>query len=132
MSNETLSYLEDLEIYTDCNDLEAIEQWLQNACEHFQVIKQSKKGCKFSLNAGEHLSQGMVVLNAGRTGFTSIWINSRHTPWQDDVIMGRAAYEALGGKVRCVESAWSKGDDPDQWLEISSDGEQIIQWVTEQ
>ncbi len=74
----------------------------------------------------------MVVLNAGRTGFTSIWIDSKDTPWANDVEMGRAAFAALNTEVRCVESAWTSGDDPDQWLQINADGEQIIQWVTEE
>ena len=131
MSDDSLSHLDDLEIYIQCNELEAMENWLSNQLERFDVVRKSKKGCKFSCQHQTQKSNGMIVLNAGRTGFTSIWIDSRHSPWQNDVAMGRSAFEALNCVVRCVESAWSKGDDPDQWLEIDTQGERLIQWVTE-
>ncbi|MEE2731316.1 MAG: hypothetical protein VYA55_10870 [Pseudomonadota bacterium] len=132
MSNESLSYLDDLEIYVACNDVEAITAWLSSAIKHFDVIRSSKKGCKFRCGQAGSDGHGMVVLNAGRTGFTSIWIDSKDTPWRDDVDMGRAAFAALNSEVRCVESAWTKGDDPDQWLQINAEGEHLIQWVTEE
>lgn len=132
MTNDSLAYLDDLEIYTDCTDIDAMESWLSANFEGFEVKSKSKKGCKFFTLHNGQKSEGMIVLNAGRTGFTSIWINSRNTPWKDDVDMGRSAYQTLQSTVRCVESAWSKGDDPDQWLEINDQGENIIQWVTEE
>lgn len=132
MSNESLSYLDDLEIYVACNDVDAITQWLGAAFTHFEVFRSSKKGCKFRCGQSGLTGNGMVVLNAGRTGFTSVWIDSKDTPWGNDVEMGRAAFAALNSEVRCVESAWSKGDDPDQWLQINAHGEHIIQWVTEE
>lgn len=132
MSNDSLSQLDDIEIYIAENDVEAITGWLASALPHFEVVRSSKKGCKFRCGQSGLTSNGMVVLNAGRTGFTSIWIDSKDTPWANDVEMGRAAFAALASEVRCVESAWSKGDDPDQWLQINAQGEQIIQWVTEE
>jgi hypothetical protein len=132
MSNDSLAHLDDLEIYIGCTDVDAITQWLQTTLPCFELTRQSKKGCKFRCGQNTLTNNGMVVLNAGRTGFTSVWIDSKDTPWNNDVAMGRAAFEALQSPVRCVESAWSKGDDPDQWLEISAQGENIIQWVTEE
>ena len=132
MTNDSLAHLDDLEIYLQCNDVDAMTSWLADNLSGFEVIRQSKKGCKFVCQHNGNKSDGMVVLNAGRTGFTSVWINSRHTPWENDIAMGRSAFNALHCVVRCVESAWSKGDDPDQWLEISDQGEHIIQWVTEE
>ena len=44
--------------------------------------------------------------------------------------MGRSAYEAIGATVRCIESVWQKGDDPDRWYEISAAGEKVITWKT--
>ena len=132
MSNDSLSYLDDLEIYLKNDDVDAIAGWLESAFTHFELTGKSKKGCKFRCGQNALTGKGMVVLNAGRTGFTSIWIDSKDTPWANDVEMGRAAFVALNSEVRCVESAWSKGDDPDQWLQINAQGEQIIQWVTEE
>jgi len=132
MSDNTLDYLDDIEIYVESNDLEAMIQWLSSQLDQFQPRNPGKRGCKFSFVHNDQRSEGMIVLNAGRTGFTSIWLNSRNTPWHDDVEMGRAAFQALGATVRCNESAWSKGDDPDRWLQIDRKGEHVIQWVTEE
>jgi len=132
MSNDSLSHLDDLEIYLANNDLNAITGWLESDLPHFEVTRNSKKGCKFRCGNKGLTSNGMVVLNAGRTGYTSVWIDSKDTPWADDVAMAHAAYVALNSEVRCVESAWTNGDDPDQWLQINAEGETIIQWVTEE
>ena len=132
MSNESLSHLDDLEIYLAIDDVAAVMNWLTSSLPHFELVRSSKKGCKFRCGVNALTSNGMVVLNAGRTGFTSVWIDSKDTPWADDVAMARSAFAALHCEVRCVESAWSNGDDPDQWLQINAQGEQIIQWVTEE
>lgn len=132
MSNDTLDYLDDIEIYVESNELEQMIEWLSGQFDSFKARNPGKKGCKFTCTHQGHTSEGMIVLNAGRTGFTSIWINSRHTPWTNDVELARAAYAALKKTVRCNESAWSKGDDPDRWLQIDASGEHIIQWVTEE
>lgn len=132
MSNDSLSHLDDLEIYLANIDVDAITGWLGTELPHFEVIRSSKKGCKFRCGNQGLTSNGMVVLNAGRTGFTSIWIDSKDTPWADDVAMARSAFAALQSEVRCVESAWTNGDDPDQWLQINTEGETVIQWVTEE
>jgi len=131
MSNDSLAHLDDLEIYIANNNLDDITGWLQTSFDQFDVVRQSKKGCKFRCGSDGHFNNGMIVLNAGRTGYTSIWIDGKNTPWKNDVEMGRSACNALHSTVRCVESAWSKGDDPDRWLEITSEGENIIQWITE-
>lgn len=132
MANNTLDYLDDIEIYVETNDLDALTGWLATQLEGFQTRAQSKKGCKFLFTHEGKKGEGMIVLNAGRTGFTSIWLNTRATPWKDDVEFARAAFAALGVTVRCNESAWSKGDDPDRWLQIDRKGEHVIQWVTEE
>lgn len=132
MANNTLDYLDDIEIYVETNDLDALTGWLATQLEGFQTRAQSKKGCKFLFTHEGQKGEGMIVLNAGRTGFTSIWLNTRATPWKDDVEFARAAFAALAVTVRCNESAWSKGDDPDRWLQIDRKGENVIQWVTEE
>src|SRR3990167_4411031 len=132
MTDNTLDYLDDIEIYVESNDMDAMIAWLSGQFEGFKIRSQSKKGCKFIGTHQGHDSEGMIVLNAGRTGFSSIWINSRQTPWANDVELGRAAFATLNATVRCNESAWSKGDDPDRSLQIDTSGEHIIQWVTEE
>lgn len=130
MSQNNLDQLEDLEIYIASRELNNIELWLTNAFDQFTITKKGKKGFHFNGIYQAQTCSGMVVLNAGNSGYTSVWTENRNTPWENDVMMGRAAQQALNTTVRCIESAWEKGDDPDQWLEISNDGEQVIQWVT--
>lgn len=132
MTHNTLDYLDDIEIYVESADLDALIGWLTSELTDFQTRAQSRKGCKFLFVHEGQKGEGMIVLNAGRTGFTSVWLNTRNTPWEDDVAFARAAFAALSCVVRCNESAWSKGDDPDRWLQIDKKGEHIIQWVTEE
>lgn len=132
MTHNTLDYLDDIEIYVKSADLEALIGWLATELSDFHTRAQSRKGCKFLFTHNGESGEGMIVLNAGRTGFTSVWLNTRHTPWDDDVACGRAAFAALGCTVRCNESAWSKGDDPDRWLQIDATGEQVISWMTDE
>ena len=130
MVDTTLGYLDDLEIYVATKDLATIQRWLDQSFDQFKVVRTNKKGFKFNCEFKTQTNHGLVHLNAGNTGFTSIWIDGKHTPWDDDVAMARSAFQAFGVSVRSIESAWSNGDDPDQWLEISDQGEAIIQWVT--
>ncbi|MDX1696172.1 MAG: hypothetical protein R3208_20580 [Ketobacteraceae bacterium] len=129
--NDSLAQLDDLEIYVKGEPLDAIRDWLTTTFPGSKVQQESKKGFRF---AG--LYQGKptpitVVKNAGQTGYTSVWVQNRNTPWADDIAMGRDAFAALKLPVRCIESAWQKGDDPDRWYEISADGERVITWPTE-
>ncbi|MCG8314266.1 MAG: hypothetical protein MI976_13745 [Pseudomonadales bacterium] len=128
--NDTLEQLDDLEIYVEGEPLPAIQQWLRNSFENGKVIRESKKGFRFD---GLHLNSPTpitVVRNAGHTGYTSVWVKNRNTPWENDIEMARSAFQALATPVRCIESAWQKGDDPDLWYEISVDGEKQITWKT--
>ena len=128
--NDTLEQLDGLEIYIEGDPLEPIKQWLQTHFQQGRLLRESKKGFRFD---GLHQDQSTpitVVKNAGQTGFTSVWVKNRNTPWEDDIEMARSAFNALGVPVRCIESAWQKGDDPDLWYEISAAGEKQITWKT--
>ena len=130
--NDSLQQLDDLEIYIEGEPLEAIRDWLLTSFPGSEVRRESKKGFRFNGVYGGNPTPITVVKNAGQTGFTSVWVQNRNTPWKNDIEMGRAAHQAIGTRVRCIESAWQNGDDPDRWYEISSAGEQVITWQTEQ
>lgn len=128
--NDSLDQLDDLEIYVEGEPLSAIKSWLLETFPGSRISRESKKGFRF---AGVYQNQPTpitVVKNAGQTGFTSVWVQNRNTPWNNDLEMGRAAFQALGITVRCIESAWQKGDDPDLWYEFSRQGEHTITWKT--
>lgn len=128
--SDSLEQLNDLEIYIEGEPLEAIKDWLLRSFPEGEVRRESKKGFRFDGRYQQQSTPITVVKNAGRTGFTSIWVQNRNAPWENDIEMGRDAFAALQANIRCIESAWQKGDDPDQWLEISAQGEHIIRWQT--
>ena len=127
--NDENQQLPDLEIYVKGNDVESIITWLQSAFGDIQVNSQGKKGAKLTCTHQGKTVPVVIVTNAGSTGFTSVWFDGRELPWSDDMACGKAAFEALGKTVRCIESVWQNGDDPDRWFEFSTEGESVIQWV---
>lgn len=128
--NDSLDHFDDLEIYVEGEPLEEIKQWLLEAFPAGEVARESKKGFRFQGNHNGQPTPITVVKNAGQTGFTSVWVQTKNTPWKDDIDMARSAYNKLSTVVRCIESAWQKGDDPDLWYEFSPNGEKQIIWKT--
>ena len=126
----SLNHLDDLEIYIEGEPLDAIKTWLLNVFPNGTVTRESKKGFRFDGCFEQLPTPITVVKNAGQTGFTSVWVQNRNTPWHDDIEMARDAYQHLSTTIRCIESAWQKGDDPDLWYELSAQGEKQITWKT--
>jgi len=120
--------LPDLEIYVKGDDIGAMIQWLESTLGKADIQQSNKQGAKLVCHNQQQPIPIVIVKNAGKTGFTSIWFDSRTLPWKDDVECGRAAFAALQKTVRCIDSVWQSGDDPDRWLEVSSTGETIINW----
>ena len=118
--------LPDLEIYVEGGDIEAMVAWIQTVFEDSNINNQNKQGAKLTCNYQDETFPVVIVKNAGSTGFSSIWFDTRLLPWEDDLACAKAAYEALEKTVRCIESVWVNGDDPDRWFEYSTDGEKII------
>lgn len=127
MTDENLE-LPDLEIYIEGDDLDAMITWLQSVFEGSEVKSQHKNGAKLTCRHQGEVVPIIIVKNAGSTGFTSVWFDSRTLPWKDDMACAKAAFEALGKTVRCIESVWQNGDDPDRWYEYSTEGEKVIHW----
>lgn len=128
MSFESLDTLQDLEIYAQTDGLDAIERWLR---EHFGELTPVKSAARTRTYYTHYQGAAVEVFlcrNAGHTGFASITFNRKNIPWQNDVECARAAFNALGVTVRCSESAWKEGDDPDQWYQIAKEGESVIHW----
>ena len=128
MSFDSLDALQDLEIYAQTDSLDAIEKWLT---EHFGSLNPVKTTGRTRTYHAEWQGQTVEVFacrNAGHTGFSSITFNRKQIPWGNDVECARAAHAALGVTVRCSESAWKEGDDPDQWYQVAASGESVIHW----
>jgi hypothetical protein len=131
MSFETLESLSDLEIYVKLDKLEPIESWLARHFAGISVVR--SKGRTRTYHAQW---QGMTIeiflcRDAGHTGFSSVTFNQKDIPWHNDVDCAREACRALGVEIRCSESAWQEGDDPDLWYSVRPDGESRMVWKTE-
>lgn len=131
MSFETLETLPDLEIYVKLDRLEPIEQWLSS---HFGSLTAVRS--KGRTRTHMALWQGLPVeiflcRDAGHTGFSSVTFSRKDIPWHNDVECARDACLALGVEIRCSESAWTEGDDPDLWYSVAPQGESRIVWKTE-
>lgn len=70
----------------------------------------------------------IIVLNKVQSNFSSVWFNTKSTPWANDKTCAQAAFEHFRSAVRCVASSWQEGDAPDQWLHIDAKGEDTIDW----
>jgi len=127
MSDSELQ-LPDLEIYVKDDDIEPMIQWIESVLGNADNKQNNKHGAKLVCHYQQQPVPIVIVKNAGKTGFTSIWFDSRTLPWKNDIECGRAAFTALKKTVRCIDSVWQTGDDPDRWFEISSSGETIINW----
>lgn len=128
MSFDSLESLQDLEIYAQIDALEAIEQWLKSHFGDISLLKSTSRIRTYSALWNSSPVEIFVCRNAGHTGFSSITFNRKQIPWLNDVECARAAFQALGVTIRCSESAWKEGDDPDQWYQIAGDGESVIHW----
>lgn len=128
MKFDSLDELQDLEIYAQTDAMEAIEQWLKTHFSTLQTQKSTSRTRTYHADWQGQTVEVFVCRNAGHTGFASITFNRKQIPWANDVECARAAHQGLGVTVRCSESAWKEGDDPDQWYQIASTGESVIHW----
>lgn len=127
-SFDSLDALQDLEIYAKTDAMDAIEKWLQSHFESTQLQKSGNRTRTYQVAWQGQPLEVFVCRNAGHTGFTSVSFNRKNIPWTNDVECARAAFQALGVTIRCSESAWQEGDDPDQWYQIATNGESVIHW----
>ena len=126
--NDSLDQLSDLEIYVKSKDLDSIMTWLISAFEDCVERNRSKKGLRAEASHEGHKVPITVSINSGGQGFSSIWIDSKQTPWRNDIEMAREAFKHFDCPIRCSDSAWQEGDDPDVWLEITAEGEHQVKW----
>ncbi|CBL44492.1 conserved hypothetical protein [gamma proteobacterium HdN1] len=120
--------LQDIEIYAKTNSFEAIETWLTGHFGTLEPIRNTAKTRTFLASWQGQAVEIFLCLNAGKTGYASISFSATGIPWDNDIECARAAYQALATTIRCSESAWQEGDDPDRWYQISGAGEEVIHW----
>lgn len=117
----------DIEIYLKRIDSDAISRWLQQRFEQCSPLHQQGTSSHYRIAHGPHCISVLVVEKAQGI-FTSLAFDSDQTPWPTDLDCAREAAVYFDCEVRCNASGWQEGDDPDEWLSISAEGEKLISW----
>lgn len=118
----------DIEIYIKDGSIDAIKTWLD---ERFVIMSESQQGDALSCRLGPERFECVIVENAAKGGFTSVWFKSGQTPWPDDGSCAREAFARFGTEIRSSTSPWQEDEDEAAgggWLSISERGERIINW----
>jgi hypothetical protein len=108
----------DIEIYLQQPDLEALFSWLD---QRLSIKDRSTSGNTHRLTVGDPPMNCTVVEHAHKN-FTSVWLNSASSPWQDDQAFAQEAWTALATEVRC------NSVEPDKWICINQSGQSVIDW----
>lgn len=117
----------DIEIYVADLLIESLETWLVTLFNPITEENCSGRAIKYRTSyQGEEFA--IVIVNNAAHNFSSVWFNSPNLPWTTDIECAKCAYKYFKTEIRCVESGWQEGQDPDQWYSISAKGERMIVW----
>lgn len=120
----------DIEIYLHHTPADAVLAWLQQRFPETAGTRArpaGKKQWRLTLSAGDQRIPVLVIEEAS-PGFTSVWFDSPHTPWNDDIACAREAHAHFKVEVRATPGSWQEGDDPDLWWRLDQDGEGQVHW----
>ncbi|TPE52840.1 hypothetical protein FJM67_07440 [Maribrevibacterium harenarium] len=114
----------DIEIYLLSCPTPNIEAWLTDLFGPLDAVPSTETGIKFIAHyQGQHIPITILEQAAGKR-FTSVWFDSEHTPWANDIECAEAAFASLGCEVRCNMASWEEDEelDPDLWWRINKNG----------
>lgn len=117
----------DIEIYLKRPEMPALLGWLDAA---MGPVEATTKGgtATVTLRAGSTDPQiCVIVTNAVKGGYTSVWFKTDQTPWATDRDCALAAWAALQIEVRCSNGGWD-GLDEQGWRRFTHDGETVVNW----
>lgn len=110
----------DIEIYVRDVSNEALLSWLQS---RFDV--KGKFPCLTLLLEGR-TTDCLIVPDAVKGGYTSVWFKSNGTPWSTDHECAKEAFKFLKKEIRC--NAVVKSTHNFHWLQIDQKGEIPVSW----
>lgn len=121
----------DVEIYLHKHTPVQIIEWITSTFGHPpETLSSATKGT-VRLRIQNPNGTTIPVMLVQRGAWHSVWFDSNQTPWATDLDCARAAVAALGGIARCSDGGWQEGDDPDQFLEVSTEGVTTVIWHDE-
>lgn len=118
----------DIEIYLAVTKAADVLDWLAARFpEHQKPRPAGKRQWRQVMEFSGH-SLPILVIEEAAPGFTSLWIDSAHSPWPDDMSCAREAFAHFGCEIRATAGSWTEDGDPDTWWSISQRGEAVIHW----
>lgn len=126
MTTESTAY-PDIEIYLKKINTENIIKWLNERFEQCEITKQARAITEAEVTYNSQPIPVLIVEKA-QDGFTSVLFNSHRTPWASDKECAIEAFSAFDTEARCNAASWKEGDEPDEWLSISEEGEKLMTW----
>jgi len=120
----------DIEIYIKNPEPESLLEWLS---VHFDIVatQQKSKATHYQLVHDGSELKAILMPEAVKGKFASLWFTSNNTPWGSDMECARDAFQQLDKEVRCSLGSWEPCDSEDElWLRINEAGEKKIRWNT--
>ena len=110
----------DIEIYIKDVAENALLEWLRS---HFDIESGKQT---ITLTRGTEKTACLIVPDAAKGGYTSVWFKSNHTPWPTDIDCARDAHKFLNKEARCSTGSWE--NEEGGWLKINQQGETKVVW----
>jgi hypothetical protein len=119
----------DIEIYLQDTPANTVLLWLAARFPEGDALPKpaGKKQWRLQLKHAGNFIPALVIEDAS-PGFTSVWLDSSHTPWESDMACAREAHVHFNTEVRATPGSWKEGDDPDLWWRVNGDGEGLVHW----
>ncbi|WP_428242177.1 hypothetical protein [Gynuella sp.] len=127
--------LPDLEVYILCPDIAVIQEWLARQFPSLVLLKEKKgKPASFSYQAEyKHHTLPIVLVEKAIGKFASLWIDSSHSPWDDDEMLAKDIVTNLQLEVRFAKNSWTEEQDTetnDNWIKLTTEERREILWRT--
>ena len=122
--------MNDIEIYIKDPDAQAVEDWLKQEFDQFE-LSPSPNGKAYTGHGVKEDKRIPVKLFPNAVGkYASLCFDSEESPWQNDLDCARDAWKTLGKEVRCATGEWQEGSEVEDepWWSLNEDGEQQIKW----
>lgn len=123
INNTTESAFPDIEIYIKRPNLDALIAWIEIS---IGPSSHSTRGTTTQIAFPDKTSC-IIVENAVKGGYTSVWFKSSRTPWATDRDCALAAWLHFQIETRCSSGGWN-GLDEQGWLRFTDAGEAIVNW----
>lgn len=113
----------DIEIYIKRPTLEALITWIEAA---MGPVTHTTQGTSTDVLLPDQ-KRCIIVENAVKGGYTSVWFKSEQTPWATDRDCALAAWSYFNIETRCSSGGWD-GLDEQGWLRFTDAGETVVNW----